>query len=192
MTSVLHVSKALAKRTRKSTQVNTSLQNQNLCTDLQRVAKRIRTSARKSLPCLQSHLDSPQLKMWEEEEGSAIDLHFLYWTCTNCYYTVGIVSFWQENRSNRISGLYLQPVTDLSKSDRDCWKQPAAWTHGCPNLLDWFIETGTGTYDSSKLLDERQIEESGGCWQSLLPLPTFWARDSEGGSASRVASCKKP
>ena len=78
MTSVLHVSKALAKRTRKSTQVNTSLQNQNLCTDLQRVAKRIRTSARKSLPCLQSHLDSPQLKMWEEEEGSAIDLHFLY------------------------------------------------------------------------------------------------------------------
>ena len=30
-----------AKRTRKSTQVNTSLQNQNLCTDSRRVAKRI-------------------------------------------------------------------------------------------------------------------------------------------------------
>ena len=40
--------KALAKRTRKSTQVNASLQNQNLRTDLRRVAKRIRKSARKS------------------------------------------------------------------------------------------------------------------------------------------------
>ena len=40
--------KALAKRTRKSTQVNASLQNQNLRTDLLRVAKRIRKSVRKS------------------------------------------------------------------------------------------------------------------------------------------------
>ena len=39
--------KALAKRTRKSTQVNTSLQNQNLRTDLRRVAKRL-ASSRKS------------------------------------------------------------------------------------------------------------------------------------------------
>ena len=39
---------ALAKRTRKSTQVKASLQNQNLRTDLRRVAKRIRKSARKS------------------------------------------------------------------------------------------------------------------------------------------------
>ena len=41
-------------------------------------------------------------------------------------------------------------------------------------------------YDSSKLLDERQIKESGGRWQSLLPLPAFSARENEGGSASRV------
>ena len=40
-------------------------------------------------------------------------------------------------------------------------------------------------YDSSKLLDERQIKESGGRWQSLLPLPAFSAGESEGGSASR-------
>ena len=40
--------KALAKGTRQSTQVNTSLQNQNLRTDLRRVAKRIRKSACKS------------------------------------------------------------------------------------------------------------------------------------------------
>ena len=40
--------KALAKQTRKSTHVNASLQNQNLHTDLRRVAKRIRKSARKS------------------------------------------------------------------------------------------------------------------------------------------------
>ena len=31
-------------------------------------------------------------------------------------------------------------------------------------------------YDSSKLLDERQIKESGGRWQSLLPLPAFQGR----------------
>ena len=35
-------------RTRKSTQVNASLQNQNLRTDLRRVAKRIHKSAHKS------------------------------------------------------------------------------------------------------------------------------------------------
>ena len=39
--------KALAKQTPKLTQVNTSLQNQNLCTDLRRVAKQIRKSVRK-------------------------------------------------------------------------------------------------------------------------------------------------
>ena len=39
--------KALAKRTRKSIQVDASLQNQNLCVDLQWAAKRIRKSARK-------------------------------------------------------------------------------------------------------------------------------------------------
>ena len=42
---LLHsTTKALAKRTQKSTQVNASLQNQNLRTDLRRVAKRIRKS----------------------------------------------------------------------------------------------------------------------------------------------------
>ena len=40
--------KVLAKRTGKSTQVNASLQNQNLRTDLRRVAKRICKSAFKS------------------------------------------------------------------------------------------------------------------------------------------------
>ena len=40
--------KVLAKRTRKSMQVNASLLNQNLRTDVRRVAKRIRKSARKS------------------------------------------------------------------------------------------------------------------------------------------------
>ena len=43
----LHIPKLLAKRTRKSMQVNASLQNQDLHTDLRRVAKRIRKSARK-------------------------------------------------------------------------------------------------------------------------------------------------
>ena len=38
------ISKALVKRNRKSTRVNASLQNQNLCTDLRKVAKRIRKS----------------------------------------------------------------------------------------------------------------------------------------------------
>ena len=38
----------VAKRIRKLMQVDTSLQNQNLCTDLRRVAKRIRKSACKS------------------------------------------------------------------------------------------------------------------------------------------------
>ena len=38
---------ALAKRTRKSMQVDASLQNQSLRTDLRWVAKRIRKSARK-------------------------------------------------------------------------------------------------------------------------------------------------
>ena len=40
--------KVLAKRTGKSTQVNARVQNQNLRTDLRRVAKRIHKSARKS------------------------------------------------------------------------------------------------------------------------------------------------
>ena len=40
--------KPLAKRIRKSMQVNTNFKNQNLRTDLRWVAKRIRTSARKS------------------------------------------------------------------------------------------------------------------------------------------------
>ena len=39
-------------------------------------------------------------------------------------------------------------------------------------------------YDSSKLLDEQQIKESGGHWKSLLPLPAFSALES--GSVSRV------
>ena len=45
---VRKVSKALAKRSLKLTQVNASLQNENLRMDLRRVAKRIRKLARKS------------------------------------------------------------------------------------------------------------------------------------------------
>ena len=97
-------------------------------------------------------------------------------------------------QSSGISGLYLLPVADLLKSDRDCWKQPAAWAHKIVSSLMNYTCMGALTcltglfnwYDSSKLLDERQIKESGGCWQSLLPLPAFSARESEGGSASRV------
>ena len=39
------------------------------------------------------------------------------------------------------------------------------------------------------ILDERQIKERRGCWQSLLPLPAFSAAagESEGGSTSRVS-----
>ena len=43
-------------------------------------------------------------------------------------------------------------------------------------------------YDSSKLLDEQQIKETGGRWQRLLPLPMFSAEENEDGSASRVIS----
>ena len=50
------------------------------------------------LPCLQNHLHSPQLKTQEKEEGSVNDLYFLYWTCGNWFYPVGIVLFWHENR----------------------------------------------------------------------------------------------
>ena len=47
--------------------------------------------SKNSLPFLQSHLHCPQLKTREEEEGSANDLHFLYWTSANWFYPVGIV-----------------------------------------------------------------------------------------------------
>ena len=50
-------------------------------------------------------------------------------------------------------------------------------------------ETGMTHPSSWIILDERQIKERRGCWQSLLPLPAFSAAagESEGGSASRVS-----
>ena len=53
--SVLVGSKALAKWTRKSMQVDTSSQNQNLRTDLQWVAKQIHISAHKFTQVAKSH-----------------------------------------------------------------------------------------------------------------------------------------
>ena len=53
--SVLVGSKALAKWTRKSMQVDTSSQNQNLHTDLQWAAKQIHISAHKFTQVVKSH-----------------------------------------------------------------------------------------------------------------------------------------
>ena len=66
---------ALAKWTRKSTQVNASLQNQNLRTDLRWVAKRIRKStrngSRKSQKGREFHAYTVDLR------STCVDLHWV-------------------------------------------------------------------------------------------------------------------
>ena len=60
-------------------------------------------------------------------------------------------------RSSGISGLYLQPVMDLSKSDCDCWKQPAAWVHKIVSNLTNYTCVGALTCLAGLIIKTKEL-----------------------------------
>ena len=103
--------------TRKSTQVNASLQNQNLRTDLRRVAKRWKTCIDLRTNLSSTKVNASQRKWVAKRNASWTQVETLRWFASTCQ------SVWSGLKFNR---LYLDSVELLARNchERRLWSFP--------------------------------------------------------------------
>ena len=143
----------------------------------------------------------PQLKTRQEEKSSANDLDFLYWRYNEILVPVRTSfgrrggTMYQRKVLTWICWTFCskrQPTHSLLTLRRSAYRSAYRWyivrcfiEHVRTDFIPWdcFLLTEE---PRSKFLDKQHIKESRGRWQSLIPLPSFSAGESEGGSASTV------